>query len=263
MRGTIGIDIGGTSARVGLVADGAILERETLPTGFDTQGPELIARLRAAIARLGEPDAIGVGMPGLQDAQGRVTDASNLPGLNGFAIAQELAATWNCPHRIDNDLNVLALGEQRYGGHNARRLLVVALGTGIGAAAVVDGAVLRPTSGSLGDPGHILVDADGTLCRCGARGCLETKVSGWSIAEHGDKEVPHWLGMGLATYCVLYEPDTIVLGGKISAAGGTPFLAAVEQRMKAVCQPRFHGVSLKLSNLGDDAGILGAAALMS
>jgi len=267
MRRIIGIDIGGTNARVGLVADGKILARETLPTGFDTQGPELIARLRAAIARLGEPVAIGVGMPGLQDAQGRVTDASNLPGLNGFAIARELAAPWNCPYRIDNDLNVLALGEQRYGEHAARRLLVVALGTGIGAAAVVDGEVLRPTSGSLGDPGHILVDADGALCRCGARGCLETKVSGWSIAEHGDTQfeadVPLWLGVGLATYCVLYEPDTIVLGGKISAAGGSSFLAAVEQRMKAVCQPRFHRVSLRLSHLGDDAGILGAAALMS
>lgn len=259
----IGIDIGGTNARVGLVADGTIRARLTLPTGYDAQGPELIGRLHAAIMRLGEPAAIGVGMPGLQDAEGRVTDASNLPGLNGFAIARELAASWNCPHRIDNDLNVLALGEHRYGGHNARRLLVVALGTGIGAAAVVNGAVLRPTSGSLGDPGHILVDANGAVCRCGAHGCLETKVAGWAIAEHGDAEVPSWLGMGLATYCVLYEPDTIVLGGKISAAGGAPFLAAVEQRMKALCQPRFHRVSLRLSNLGDDAGILGAAALMS
>lgn len=251
---------------MGLVVEGKIVARDTLPTGYDTQPAALIARLIDAITRLGPPSAIGIGMPGLQDAEGRVTDASNLPGLNGVAIAREVAAPWGCPHRIDNDLNVLALGEYRYGGHSGvKRLLVVALGTGIGAAAVVDGQVLRPTSGSLGDPGHIVVDAEGSPCRCGARGCLETKVSGWSIQERGlpagDKSVPYWLGMGLATYCVLYEPDTIVLGGKISLSGGVPFLDAAEARMKAVCQPRFGGVSLRLSQLGDDAGILGAAAL--
>ncbi len=122
--------------------------------------------------------------------------------------------------------------------------------------------MLRPTSGGLGDPGHILVDPIGARCRCGAQGCLETKVAGWAIAEYGNSDVPYWLGMGLATFCVIYEPDCIVLGGKISAGGGEPFRAAVAQRMAAICQPRFRGVPARLSVLGDDAGILGAAAMM-
>jgi predicted NBD/HSP70 family sugar kinase len=69
--------------------------------------------------------------------------------------------------------------------------------------------------------------------------------------------------MGLGTFCVLYEPDCIVLGGKVCAAGGAPFLAAIAQQMKHFCQPRFRGLPLRLSRLGDDAGILGAAAMVS
>jgi glucokinase len=275
MPHVIGMDIGGSSARIGLVdtATAEILAREVVPTGYDARGPEVMAALRRAIARLsaqGRPTALGVGMPGLQDAQGRVAEASNLPGLCGIAIAADLAREWGWPSRMDNDLNVLAIGEDRYGHYNAARILVVAIGTGIGAAAVVSGELLRPAGGSLGDPGHILVDVNGAPCRCGARGCLETKVSGWSITERGGLEQPEvgadvamWLGMGLATFSVLYEPDAIVLGGKVCAAGGPPFLDAVEQQMKQRCQPRFHGVPLHLSRLGDDAGILGAAAMVS
>jgi predicted NBD/HSP70 family sugar kinase len=269
------MDIGGSSARLGLVdtATAAILAREVVPTGYDARGPETMAAFRAAIARLaahGKPAALGVGMPGLQDAQGRVAEASNLPGLCGIAIAADLARDWGWPSRMDNDLNVLAIGEDRYGRYDAARLLVVAIGTGIGAAAVVNGELLRPAGGSLGDPGHIVVDANGVPCRCGARGCLETKVSGWSITERGGLEKPEvaadvamWLGMGLATFCVLYEPDCIVLGGKVCAAGGEPLLDAVERQMKHFCQPRFRRLPLRLSRLGDDAGILGAAAMVS
>ena len=283
----IGMDIGGSSARLGLLdtATAAILAREVVPTGYDARGPETMAAFRAAIARLaahGKPVALGVGMPGLQDAQGRVAEASNLPGLCGIAIAADLARDWGWPSRMDNDLNVLAIGEDRYGRYNAARLLVVALGTGIGAAALVNGELLRPAGGSggglrldgaggsLGDPGHILVDANGAQCRCGARGCLETKVSGWSITERGGLEKPEvaadvamWLGMGLATFCVLYEPDCIVLGGKVCAAGGEALLDAIERQMKHFCQPRFRRLPLRLSRLGDDAGILGAAAMVS
>jgi glucokinase len=275
MPQVIGMDIGGSSARVGLVdtATATIVAREVVTTGFDAQGPATMAALRAAIARLaacGHPVALGVGMPGLQDAQGRVAEASNLPGLCGIAIAAELERDWGWPSRMDNDLNVLAIGEDRYGHYDAARLLVVAIGTGIGAAAVVNGELLRPAGGSLGDPGHIVVDANGQQCRCGAHGCLETKVSGWSITEQGGLEKPEvaaevatWLGMGLATFCVLYEPDCIVLGGKVCAAGGSPFLSEVERHMKHFCQPRFRSRPLWLSRLGDDAGILGAAAMVS
>jgi predicted NBD/HSP70 family sugar kinase len=275
MPHVIGMDIGGSSARIGLVdtTTAAILAREVVPTGYDARGPEVMAAFRAAIARLaaqGQPVALGVGMPGLQDAQGRVAEASNLPGLCGIAIAADLARDWGWPSRMDNDLNVLAIGEDRYGRYDATRLLVVALGTGIGAAAIVSGELLRPAGGSLGDPGHILVDANGAPCRCGARGCLETKVSGWSITERGGLDKPDvaadvtmWLGMGLATYCVLYEPECIVLGGKVCATGGSAFVNAVERQMKYFCQPRFRGLPLRLSRLGDDAGILGAAAMVS
>ncbi len=275
MPDVIGMDIGGSSARLGLVdtATAAILAREVVPTGYDARGPEVMAAFRAAITRLagqGQPAALGVGMPGLQDAEGRVAEASNLPGLCGIAIAADLARDWGWPSRMDNDLNVLAIGEDRYGDYHAARLLVVAIGTGIGAAAVVNGELLRPAGGSLGDPGHILVDANGAPCRCGARGCLETKVAGWSITAQGGLERPEvaadvamWLGMGLATFCVLYEPDCIVLGGKVCATGGQPFLAAIERHMQHFCQPRFRDTPLRLSRLGDDAGILGAAAMVS
>src|SRR5579871_2948762 len=128
----IGMDIGGSSARLGLVdlSSAKIVAREIVPTGYDAQGPAMMAAFRSAILRLmehGQASALGVGMPGLQDSEGRVKDASNLPGLNGIAIDKELAREWGWPSRMDNDLNVLALGEARFGGIGADRLLVVAL----------------------------------------------------------------------------------------------------------------------------------------
>lgn len=294
MRYAIGMDVGGTSAKLGLVAISAgsaeILLSDSVSTGYETPRERLLSGFRAAVARLAAyglknrtvPEALGVGMPGFQDAEGRVVEASNLPQLNGVAVASLLGAEFGLPALLDNDLNVAALGEYLYGGHGAvGRLLVVALGTGVGAAMVVDGEVLRPTHGGLGDPGHILVDPGGRPCRCGARGCLEAVISGWAIAEQGGVADPAevfasqepaslalvvriagWLGMGLASYCVLYEPDCIVLGGRVGRAGGESFLAQVEARMKQAAQPRFRDVRLRPSTLEDKAGVLGAAAMV-
>ena len=276
------MDVGGTSAKLGLVAIGGgraeILYSESVPTGYETPRERLLADFRAGVARVAAfglrnktvPEALGVGMPGFQDEEGRVVDASNLPALDGVAVASLLGAEFGLPARMDNDLNVAALGEYHYGAHGkVARLLVVALGTGVGAAMVVEGQVLRPSRGGLGDPGHILVDPGGRLCRCGARGCLETVASGWAIAEQGGLEdaavaarVADWLGMGLASYCALYYPDCIVLGGKVVAAGGESFRAAVEARMKYMVKPRFRAVPVRPSMLGDTAGVLGAAAMM-
>ncbi len=281
MRYAIGMDVGGTSAKLGLVAiSGAqaeILYSETVPTGYETPRERLLADFRAAVARVAAyglqnkaaPEALGVGMPGFQDGEGRVVEASNLPMLNGVAVASVLGAEFGLPARMDNDLNVAALGEYHYGGHGeVGRLLVVAIGTGVGAAMVVGGRVLRPARGGLGDPGHILVDPGGRPCRCGARGCLEAVASGWAIAEQGGLDDPAvaarvaaWLGMGLASYCVLYDPQCIVLGGKVIAAGADGFRAAAEARMREMVQPHYREIPVRVSQLGDNAGILGAAAL--
>jgi glucokinase len=268
-----------------------ILARQTVPTGFSASAQELLRRLQEAATQLaaeaeaaGHPvHAVGVGMPGLQDPDGCVRDCSNLPALNGVAVAKEISDALSLPSCIDNDLNVAALGEYRFGGHgHSDRLLVVALGTGIGAAMIAGGAVLRPTSNGLGDPGHILVvdPSEARPCRCGARGCLETAVSGWAVAEQAgvsdpaevfrSPEAAHrrlvsrlatWLAMGLASFCVLYEPGLIVLGGKLAAAAGDGFRTAVEQQMRAIVQGRFRDVPLRPSQLEDRAGVLGAAAM--
>jgi glucokinase len=273
------MDVGGTSAKIGLVGlagdRGEVLARESVPTGYDASRATLMAAFQAAVARLisagTRPEAIGVGMPGLQDEEGRVQDASNLPSLNGVAVARELGAAFSLPARMDNDLNVAGLGEWRFGGHpkTGRRLLAVYLGTGIGAAMVASGQVLRPTHGSLGDPGHILVNPQGRRCRCGATGCLETEVSGWSLENRpgindpaSRDEIARWLGMGLASFCVLYEPDVIVLGGQNALRGGEPFRQATESHMRRLAQSRFGSVPVRLSQLGDTAGILGGAAMM-
>lgn len=275
MRYAIGIDVGGTSAKLGLVAlEGAaatILSRQTVPTGYATTRDTLLTGVLAAVAQLAgpaeaSPAGIGIGMPGLQDDAGRVQDASNLPGLNGVAVAAELGAALSLPARMDNDLNVVALGEAHFGGYpeSSGRLLAVYIGTGIGAALVASGKVLRPTHGSLGDPGHILVNPQGRRCRCGATGCLETEVSGWSMENRTASldEIAGWLGMGLASFCVLYEPDVIVLGGQNALRGGEAFRQATEVRMKAMAQTRFGKVAIRLSTLADTAGILGGAAMI-
>jgi glucokinase len=324
---------------VGLVReDGTILRCATRPTGFHTPCDEMLRRFHEAVeealaAAPGQAIAgVGIGMPGLQDDQGRVASASNLPTLNGVDLRGEISRMAGAPALMENDLNAVALGEYHFGGHAIPgNLLVVAIGTGVGAAVVQGGRLLRVFRGSLGDPGHVLVEPGGPLCRCGARGCLEAHCAGWALVEQareagvtpaprsevrGPRSVVRspitsrpraapgsqttnqgprstdrgrelrpsdifaaarqghagaqqvlarmaaWLGMGLASFCALYQPERIVLGGNVLVEGADAILPAAREKMRELVQPWMRDIPVQLSRISQTAGVLGGAAMV-
>jgi glucokinase len=186
---------------------------------------------------------IGVSVAGFLDPErlGMIHNA-NLVALREFPLRRTLEKRFSleCPLEVDSNAAVVA--EHRYGaGRGSTRLLGVTLGTGLGGGVIIDGQLLRYTGECAGDIGHIIVDRNGRLCTCGARGCLEAMVNVAALSERGGgrtvreiitsaregdqaslkalSETGWWLGLGLASLSPLFSPDTIAVGGGISAAG--------------------------------------------
>jgi glucokinase len=189
-----GVDIGGTKVAALVVDDaGQVRGRAVRPmAGRSESGIEPIVRaVRAALdaADASQPDlrAIGVGVPGKVDsAAGIVNLASNL-GWDDLPLAQLIQGEFGVPCGIANDVGLAAAG---LAGHEiargARSLAYVAVGTGIGAGLVLDGRLRQGERGMAGEIGHVVVEPDGTPCRCGQRGCLETVAAGPFIARRAE-----------------------------------------------------------------------------
>jgi len=196
--------------------------------------------------------------------------------------ALEKRFSLNCPLEVDSNAAVVA--EYRHGaGRGSSRFLGVTVGTGLGGGVIIDGQLLRFTGECAGDIGHIILDRNGRLCTCGARGCLEAMVNVASLEERGQgrsvreiisgaregdqiavkalSETGWWLGLGLASLCPLFSPDTIAVGGGISAAGEL-LLESVRKSFHVHARPEFrdHTSILGSSFEGWD-GMIGAASL--
>jgi glucokinase-like ROK family protein len=188
----LGIDIGATSIDVA-VTDGElrVLSRESEPVDV-RQGPEIvigralemIGKLRASDTAPGFAGA-GAGLPGpVSYAEGMPVSPPNMPGWNHFPVREAFASELGCPVLVDNDVNIMALGEKHAGiARSADDFLFVKIGTGIGCGIVIGGEVYRGVSGSAGDIGHIRVDDSGPMCLCGNTGCLEAFFGGTALAR--------------------------------------------------------------------------------
>ncbi len=291
---TLGIDIGGTSAKLGLVdSSGDIVARSRVPTGRDLSGDELVAGIaRAAGAMAGRAAAVGIAAPGMRRDDGEgVVNVTNLPHIDGYPLRSALAAALGVPASLDNDANAAALGEARHGaGHGGARVLCVTLGTGIGAGMVVDGRVHRIACGGLGDPGHILVVPHGQRCGCGARGCVEAQAAlpaivraaenlagrrftgiadvvtaanqGCAAAGMALEEAAKLIAVALVTLTHLLAPDRLLLGGGGFDAAGDLLMPPLERSFATHVQPWLaERMTLGRAALGNDAGIIGAACL--
>jgi glucokinase len=188
-RAYAGIDIGATNIKYGLVdSDGKILLKEQRPTLAD-KGPEPLLHLVANIGErlllsAAEEDYqvpwLGVGTPGTVDfATGQVIGMSpNIVGWKGTPIGQFLKDRLNIPVWVDNDANVVALAEHRFGaGIGYASLVCVTIGTGVGGGLVLDGRLWRGSSSAAGEIGHMPINPDGPLCACGKKGCIEAYCS--------------------------------------------------------------------------------------
>jgi glucokinase-like ROK family protein len=133
--------------------------------------------------------AIGMGVPGpVEQASGLLRTPPIMPGWDGFPIRDAFAGEYAAPVFVDNDVNVMALGEHWGGvGKGVDNLLFVKIGTGIGGGIIADGSLYRGVQGCAGDIGHICVDPDGPVCSCGNEGCLEAMAAGPAIAMKAER----------------------------------------------------------------------------
>lgn len=299
-REPLGIDVGGTWIRSGLVdAHGAIHERRRIPTprgGADA----LVEALAEVVLSSGDTE-VGLGIAGLVSADGEVITSPNLP-IDGCALADRLAAATSRDVAIGNDASVAALAEQRFGaGRSVDDLVLITVGTGVGGGVVVGGVLHLGANGFAGEIGHLRVEPGGRRCGCGGHGCLEAYASGSAIARavgarttHGDEattlnavgdpstedvlaaasegdavarqileEAGGWLGVAAALITNLLDPELILLGGGAgTAAAPWLFPAARPVLGRDILGGERRGAPrLDVAVLGDDAGVIGAACL--
>jgi glucokinase len=178
----VGIDIGGTSIKAGLVDEsGRVCELHEAPTPVDDLDDlmstlaELFSRVRAN----GTVCAVGVGIPGLRSYATSVIETSpNIPCIHGVNLEDLLARKLGMPVITENDAKAGAYGEWACGAaRGLQHLAYITIGTGLGCGLILHGKLFRGASGYAGELGHTTVELDGRACGCGSRGCLETRVS--------------------------------------------------------------------------------------
>lgn len=297
----IGLDIGGGSTKIGLVnSDGAILARHRIPVINGEDAPQILNSYGSAIetllrdANVAQLGGIGIGFPGHILPDFATGANSNVPALDGKPIADILARRFGCPSRLINDADAGAIAEYHFGaGRGVDRLLLVTVGTGIGVSLVVGGAPFNAANGALGDAGHIvLVPENPVRCRQGCLGCLESVASGEAIeiqarklycdAPEGSgtatlvrnaiagqpeatvliKEAGRWIGMAAATWCNIFSPTRILIGGGISAVGESLVDAIRADAYRRAMPCNVQNTTFALAQLGNDAGIIGAASVV-
>jgi glucokinase len=270
------IDLGGTDMKGAVVrAPGELEHAETRPTGRE-DGPEAVlgrlAGFAADLAAAGPVRAVGVAVPGLVDeAGGRAVAAVNL-GWRDVPLRTRLQDELGLPVAVAHDVRAAALAEGELGAaRGCCDWLLVTLGTGVGAAVVLGSAPYGGAHGAAGELGHLVVRPGGPECACGARGCVEALASAGAIERRAGRPVreaiatddPAWreaidaLAAGLAAYAVVMDPERIVVGGGLAAAGDAlfgPLAQALAERLTFTPAP-----PLVPAALGADAGCHGAA----
>lgn len=192
----IGVDIGGSSTKLGLVArDGQILRQAKQPTPQHLPGDQIFASISEKLAGLVAwarenrlfPKGIGVSLCGYLTASGEEPDYINLHALDHLPVARRFREQFALPVVMDNDMNCGVLGEYLFGGgKGVGRLMVMTVATGIGMSVILDGVVFRQSAGTTGNPGHIILQPDGPVCVAGCRGCLESLASAGPISRRAE-----------------------------------------------------------------------------
>jgi glucokinase len=240
--------------------------------------------------------AVGVGAPGVIHAQtGVVVKSPNFPDWNNLPLKSTLEAELNVPVFIENDANAAAFGEQwRGAAKGIRSLIFLTLGTGVGGGIILNGAIWHGADGMAGEVGHMTIVPDGRPCGCGNTGCLEMYASSRGIimnfqeaslaegrdratitsaqiyqaARDGDpaalsavREMGRSLGIGIANLINIFNPEMVVIGGGVKDAWDLFIDATRNEIKKRAFEYPAARTSILPSVLGDDAGMVGAAAV--
>jgi predicted NBD/HSP70 family sugar kinase len=292
-------DLGATSGRFACCDLGARVladERRDLDIGAGP-GPVLRlvrARLAAVLRAAGRPPeavlGVAVGVPGpVEVAAGRVVSPPIMTGWDELDIRDALALPYPGPVLVDNDVNLMALGEHRERRGGKPHMLFVKAGTGIGAGIVAAGQLHRGAQGAAGDIGHIRGPGLDRLCRCGMTGCVEASAGGWALARdlrargHDVEDTAgvvrlvrahdpdaldllqrsaRVLGAAVADAVSFFNPSTVVLGGDLAHADPR-LLAGVREVVYARSLAlATRSLRFELSALGERVGVIGGAHLV-
>lgn len=298
----LGIDLGGTFVKGALVSDrGRILEHGKLPIGPTAQRNDILnaignisLELLQKAKNLGiQVQGMGIGTPGIVYDGVVLGGADNLQGWENVDLAGHCGKLLGCPVKVDNDANVMGFGELHYGAaKGCTDVICLTIGTGIGGAIIINGAIYGGHKGRGGELGHIAVEHNGADCNCGGRGCLEIYGSttalvkryaaltglpvedvdgkfivsrfkdGEIMAQQCLEEQTAYLGHGIASFVNVFAPQKVVLGGGIAEAGEF-YIEMVRNAATSLMMPDCGAeTEIVAAQLGNKAGSLGAAALV-
>ncbi len=300
----LGADVGGTYIKTVLVDPRehvlAVMKRSTLaPRGKDALIERLILTLEETAKKAGatmkDVAGVGVGFAGPLDPEtGMVFNPPNLPGWSDVPLGDILRHRLKMPVSLDNDANMVALGEYWKGaGRGARCLVCLTLGTGVGGGIVLNGRVWHGVGGIAGEIGHMTLIRNGRRCACGNRGCLEAYASSQGLvqtmqdtlkknrsrrqdkltperigklARSGDKlagraikDMGVMLGIAIGSLANVLNPDVVVIGGGVSKLGELLLDPVRDEARKRAFHKAVEGLKIVKAELGDNAGALGAA----
>lgn len=296
----LAIDIGASHVRVGLTDLAVqILAERHLALSVD-HGPEVVLGRVVEVCRellaeagieAGLLKGIGIGVPGpVTHTTGRPSSPPIMPGWDGFDIVARLRAAFDVPVYVDNDANIMAIGEHAHAWKDVADLLYVKFATGVGLGIILDGQIRRGAQGSSGDIGHVRVPGGPpNLCHCGGTGCLEAVIGVPALLEQleqagrkvasgedivalvrsGDKtaiqvmrDAGRTAGDVLAGVVSLLNPSVIAVGG-ILAQAHEQLIAGIRESVYAKSLPlATQNLLITASLAGPRAGIIGASTLV-
>lgn len=294
----LAVDVGGTKLATGLVDHaGRVVRKTSAPTPRDVDAEGLWRTLLALVDDVADrspPTAVGVGCGGPMQWPAGDVSPLNIPAWRGFPLRHRLRERFpGLPVRVHNDAVCLAVGEHwRGAGAGVGGFLGMVVSTGVGGGLVVDGRIVDGLTGNAGHVGHVVVDPHGPPCACGGAGCLEAIASGpavaaWAqqegwrtageatgraVAEDASRGHPvalaaltragQALGVAIASVVHLLEIEAVAVGGGLSQAGPLLFGPAQEAFRRHARMPFARDCRIVPAALGQDAGLVGAAALV-
>ena len=298
---TLALDIGGTKIAVGLTDPaGELVHKAVQPTPKDHEEEHVWSLVDTMIADAtktakGAIRAVGIGSAGPIDANTGTVSPVNIASWRGFPLRDRVAtAVPGVPVRLAGDAICMALAEHwRGAGRGAKFLLGMVVSTGVGGGLVLDGVPYQGRTGNAGHVGHVVVEPDGQPCPCGGRGCVETVASGpwmtrWALAngwaappgadavtlaeaaDAGDPVARQAFHRGatalaamIASVGAVCDLDLVVIGGGVANSGRTLFDPLRMALANYTGLSFIRGMQVVPAALGGDAGLIGAAALVS
>lgn len=283
------LDIGGTSIKSGIWAGDLAQEIREQDTLAKQGGQAVMDRAKEILRSYADFDAIGISTAGQVNAEeGYIRYANeNIPGYTGMRIKDILEAEFHVPVAVENDVNAAAIGEGRFGaGKDVEDFLCITYGTGVGGAIVIEKEIYRGESFSAGEFGGVLIHPEARMAGDPFSGCYERYASATALvarAKQMDETltdgrkifsrieelkvrqvVDQWIDeivWGLVSIIHIFNPVCIILGGGVMAQ---PYiLSQVQEKVKGQIMPSFRKVQIRKAQMGNQAGLLGAAYLAS